>query len=163
MAGAEMIKEKVEELSGVIQQFEETTTELKDNFEIAKGEVSKAAKRMIEKIQVLERVAISSLDKTLETRQEEITSAEKDAKSLIKQMKQAVEFANNLVERSSSSDIMSNKDTLKKRNEELRGVEIPKHHKIATFIKFSAASVEDLKLGDIQTDDYQGGMTCRLM
>ena len=163
LEGAKMINEKVEELSEVIRQFEETSTELKNNFEIVKGEVSEAARRMIEKIQQREREFISLIDNELETRQKEITSTENKAKSLIKQMKQAVEFANNLAERSSSSDIMSNKDTLKKRNEQLRGVEIPKHHKITTFIKFFAASVEDLKLGYIQTDDNQGEMTCRLM
>lgn len=67
-------------------------------------------------------------------------------------MEQAVEFADNLTERSSSSHIMSNKDTLKQRNEELRGMEVPKHHE-TTFIKFSAASAEALTLGVIETTE----------
>ena len=70
---------------------------------------------------------------------------------------------------------MSNKDTLKQRNEELRGVEVPKHHE-TTFIKFSAASVEALEVGVIEIGEKkadeqqlapvaaQGGQwPCRLM
>ena len=108
-------------------------------------------------------------------REKKITSAEQKARSVIKQMEQAVEFADNLTERSSSSHIMSNKDTLKQRNEELRGVKVPKHHE-TTFIKFSAASVEALEVGVIETtekkaDDKrvapvpakEGQWYCRLM
>ena len=166
-ADVEKIKEKEEECSEVIRQFEETSSELKDTFAIAKGEVSETAKRMIEKIQEREQEALATLEAMLEKIQGNITSAEQEAKSLMKQMKQAGEFAYNLVERSSSSAIMSNKDTLKQRNEELRGVEIPKHHKISAFIKFSPASVEDLKLGDIETTETKAGdnhqLSCRLM
>ena len=90
-------------------------------------------------------------------------------------MMQAAEFAENLAERSSSSDIMRSKDTLQQRNEELRGMEVPKHHE-TTFIKFCAASVEALTLGVIETtekkaDDKKltpvvaqaGEWSCRLM
>ena len=83
---------------------------------------------MIEKIQESEQKA---LEEKLEKRQGSITSAEQETKSFVKQMYEAVEFADNLAERCSSSDIMSNKDTLKQRNEELqiflifgRGLEI---------------------------------------
>jgi len=90
-------------------------------------------------------------------------------------MMQAVEFADNLAERSSSSHIMRNKDTLKQRNEELRTVEVPKHRE-TTFIKFSAASVEALTVGVIETAEkkavdnplvpvapQEGQWPCRLM
>ena len=129
---------------------------------------------MIEKIQESERAAIASLERTHKARLGNITSAEQGADSLIKQMYQAVEFAHNLAERSSSSNIMRNKETLKQRNEELRRMEVPKHQE-TTFIKFSTAAVEDLKLGVIETtetkaDDNQkapvaaqGQWSCRLM
>ena len=152
MADAEKIKEKVEEFREVIRQFKETSCKLEKNFADAEREVSETAERMSEKIQESKREALASLKATRKTRQENITLAEQEAHSLIKQMYQAVEFADNLAERSSSSDIMSNKDTLKQRNEELRGVEVPKHHE-TTFIKFSAASVEALKLGVIETTE----------
>ena len=83
-------------------------------------------------------------------RLERINSAIQEAQSLLKQMKQAVEFAKNLTERSSSSDIMKNKETLKQRFEVLREIEVPKHDE-TSFVKFTPASVEDLKLGFIET------------
>ena len=156
MAGAERIKEKKNELREVIRQFKRTSSELERNFADAEREVSEAAKRMIEKIQESERDALASLRAKRKTRQENITLAEKEANSLMKQIDQAVEFADNLTERSSSSDIMSNKDTLKQRNEQLCGVEVPKHHQ-TTFIKFSAASVNDFKLGVIENTETKAG------
>ena len=65
-------------------------------------------------------------------------------------MKQAVEFAKNLTERSSSSDIMKNKETLKQRFEVLREIEVPKHDE-TSFVKFTAASLTNLELGFIET------------
>ena len=66
-------------------------------------------------------------------------------------MIQAVEFSQNLVERSSSSHIMQDKEALKQRLQELRDIEMPTHHE-TSFIKFTAASVQDLRLGDITTE-----------
>ena len=148
MSGAEMIKEKISELSKVIQQFKETISRLERNVETAKRGVSQAAEQMIAEIREREQQAIVSLEITRVTRLERMNSAMQDAQSLVKQMKQAVEFANNLAQRSSSSDIMRNKETLKQRFEELRTVETPRQNE-TTFVKFSAASVEGLTLGDI--------------
>jgi len=153
MSGAEMIKEKLRELSEVIRRFEETASELERNVATAKRGVSQAAEQMIAEIHDREREAIISLDTTRVTRIEKINSAIQEAQSLVKQMNQAVEFANNLTQRSSSSDIMRNRKTLKQRFEELRVTEVPKHGETA-FVKFSAASpAEGLKLGFIETVD----------
>jgi len=155
MSGAEMIKEKLKELGEVIQQFEETASELEKNVATAKRGVSQAAEQMIAEIREREREAIISLETTRVTRLEKINSAIQEAQSLVKQMNQAVEFANNLTQRSSSSDIMRNKKTLKERFEELRVTEVPKHGE-TSFVKFSAASpVEGLKLGFIETEEIK--------
>ena len=155
MSGAEMIKEKLRELGEVIRQFEETASELEMNVATAKRGVSQAADQMIAEIREREREAIISLETTRMTRLEKINTAIQEAQSLVKQMKQAVEFANNLTQRSSSSDIMKNKKTLKQRFEELRVIEVPKHGE-TSFVKFSAASrVEGLKLGFIETVDIK--------
>ena len=151
MSGAKMMKEKISELSEVIQRFKETISELERNVTTAKRGVSQAAEQMIAQIREREREAIVSLETTRLTRLERMNSAMQEAQSLVKQMKQAVEFANNLLQRSSSSDIMRNKETLNQRFEELRTVEAPKQNE-TTFVKFAAASVEGLKLGDITTD-----------
>ena len=153
MSGAEMIKEKLRELGEVIRQFEETASELERNVATAKREVSQAADQMIAEIREREREAIISLETTRVARLEKINSAIQEAQSRVKQMNQAVEFANNLTQRSSSSDIMRNKITLKQRFEELRVTEVPKHNE-TSFVKFSVASrVEGLKLGFIETVD----------
>ena len=151
MSGAEMIKEKIRQLGEVIRQFEETASELERNVATAKRGVSQAADHMIAEIREREQEAINSLETTRVTRLERINSAIQEAQSLVKQMKQAVEFASNLTQRSSSSDIMQNKITLKQRFEELRVVEVPKHNE-TSFVKFSTAShAKGLKLGFIET------------
>ena len=150
MSGAEMINERVSELSEVIRQFEETASKLENNVATAKHEVTQAAEQLIAEIRAREREEIMSLETTRVTRLERINSAIQEAQSLLKQMKQAVEFAKNVTERSSSSDIMRNKETLKQRFEELRKIEVPKHAE-TSFVKFTAASVKDLKLGFIET------------
>ena len=134
----------------MIQQFENANSELERNVATAKRGVSQAAEQMITEIREREREAIVSLETTRLTRLERMNSAMQEAQSLVKQMQQAVEFANNLSQRSSSSDIMRNKDNLKQRFEELRTVEAPKETE-TTFVIFTSASVEDLKLGFIET------------
>jgi len=150
MSGAQMINERVSELCQVTRQFEETACKLENNIATAKREVSQAAGQMIEVIRERERDAIISLETTRVTRLEGINSAIQEAQSLLKQMKQAVEFAENLTERSSSSDIMRNKETLKQRFEVLREIEVPKHDE-TSFVKFTAASTKNLKLGFTET------------
>ena len=152
VSGAEMIMEKISDLSAVIQQFEETASELESNVATAKRDVSQAAEQIIAGIREREREAIVSLETTRVTRLERINSAMEEAQSLIKQMKQAVEFADNLAQRSPSADIMRNKETLKQRFEELRAIQVPKQRE-TSFVKFSAASVEDLNLGFIITTE----------
>ena len=150
MSGAEMINERVSALGKLILQFEETASKLENNVATAKREVSQAAGQMIEVIREREREAIISLETTRVTRLERINSAIQEAQSLLNQMKQAVEFAKNLTERSSSSDIMGNKQTLKQRFDVLREIEVPKHDE-TSFVKFTPPSTRNLKLGSIET------------
>ena len=149
-SGAKMMKKKETELCEVIKQFEETISKLESNVATAKRGVSQAAEQMTAEIRKREREAIETLETTRVSRLERINSAKQEVESLVKQMNQAAEFAENLVQRSSSTDIMQNKETLKQKFEELRGVEVPKHYQ-TTFIKFTAASrVDELKLGFIE-------------
>ena len=152
MSGAEMINERVKELSEVIRQFQETASKLENNVAAAKREVSQAAGQIIQVIREREREAITSLETTRVTRLERINFAIQEAQSLLKQMKHAIKFAKYLAERSLSSDIMKNKETLKQRFEVLREIEVPKHDE-TSFVKFTAASrsVKDFQLGFIET------------
>ena len=148
MAEAAAARENEKTLKDVIRKFDETITKLETNAAIAKCGISQSAEKMIAKIREREREAIASVDTTHATRLEKINSAKEKVESLLKQMIQAAEFTQNLVQRSLSLDIMQNKETLKHRFQELRDIEMPKHHE-TSFIKFSAASVQGLRLGDI--------------
>ena len=149
MCGAKLIRNKESELCEVVKQFDETISKLESNVATAKEEVSRVAKEVIAEIREREREAIDSLEATRESILERINSAKQEVESLVKQMKQAAEFAENLVQKSSSSDVMQNKETLKQKFEELGGVEVPKHQQ-KTFVQFSVAPrLVDWKLGVI--------------
>ena len=130
----------------VIKQFEETISKLEINMVRARRGVKQAAEKMIANTREREREALESLEATRVSRLHKINLAKQEVESLVKQMNQAAQFAENLVQRTSSSDIMQNKETLKTKFEELLRVEVPKHQQ-TTFMKFTAASHKDLKLG----------------
>ena len=147
MSGAKIIKEKETQLCQVIKEFEDTISELERNFTTAKREVSRTAEQMIVDIRHREREAIVSLETTRVSRLE--NAAKQEVESLVKQVSQAAEFAENLVQRGSSSDIIQNKEALRQKFQELVEVEVPKHHQ-TTFAKFTLASLQHLKLGFIR-------------
>ena len=151
IAGAESIKDKIKELNANIRQLEETTSVMESNFMKAKREVTLAAEQMITQIRARERELITSIETRRAKRLEQISSAKQNIFSLLKQLNQAVDFADNIVKRSSSTDIMQNKGTLTQRFEELRAIyhEVPKHRDIV-HVKFTAASMAGLKLGSVQ-------------
>ena len=151
IAGAEYIKDKIKELNANIRQLEETTSVMESNVMKAKREVTLAAEQMITQIRARERELITSIETTRAKRLEKISSAKQNIFSLLKQLNQAVDFADNIVKRSSSTDIMQNKGTLTQRFEELRAIyhEVPKHRDIV-HVKFTAASMAGLKLGSVQ-------------
>ena len=161
MADAELTREKKKALKDVIGKFEQTISLLEKNVATAKREVSQAAEQMIAKIREREREAITSLETTRVTRLEKINSAKEKAQSLLKQICQAIEFAQNVVQRSSSLDIMHNKETLKQRLKELRDIQVPQHDE-TSFVKFTAASVQGLRLGDITTTEAADASQCTL-
>ena len=151
MAEAAATRQNEKALKDAIGKYEETISKLEANVAIAKRGISQSVETMIRKIRECEQEAIDSIETTRAARLEKINSAKEKAESLLKQIIQAVEFTQNLVQRSSSSHIMQNKETLKYRLQELRDIEMPKHHE-TSFIKFTAASVEGLRLGDITTE-----------
>ena len=152
MSGAKLIKKMESELQEVIKQFEETISKLESNMETAKRGVKQTAEQMIANIREREREALESLEATRVSRLYKINLAKQEVESLVKQMNHAAQFAENLVQRTSSSDIMQNKETLKTKFEELLRVEVPKHQQ-TTFIKFTATSQKDLKLGFIEVTE----------
>ena len=127
MSDAKLIKEMESELREVIKQFEETISKLKSNMVTAKLSVKQSAEQMIADIREREREALESIEVTYVSRLSKINSAKQEVEFLVKQMNQAAQFAENLVQRTSSSDIMQNKETIRTKFEELLRVEVPKH------------------------------------
>ena len=149
MLNVDNIKEKANLFREEIRKSQKTSEDVEMIIAIAKQEVSEAAQHIIRKTRQQEKQLLESLEMTRRKRIERINSAEQELESLVKQMNQAVQFAENLVQRSSALDIIQTMTALKQKFEELRGVEVPKHHQ-TTFAKFNAASQQDLKLGFIQ-------------
>ena len=152
MADAALSRKREKQKTDMIRQFEETASKLENNAEIATREVMQAAEQMIAEIRDREREAIASIETTRVSRLAGINSAKDEVESLTKQNKKVADFAETMVQRSSSWDIMQNKTTLKQRFEELREIQAAQHHE-TSFIKFYAAPVVGFKLGDIATKD----------
>ena len=153
MAGVELMKEKRKVYSDVMRQLEETASKLEANVTTAIREVSQAAEQMIAKIRECEREAITVLKNTRGTRTEKLDCAKRQVQSLTKQIEQAVEFANNLVERSTTADIMQSKKNLEQRFEDLSKTPVPTLP-VSSFVKFvSTIAPETLSLGFIATSE----------
>ena len=161
MADAALSREREKDLTDMIRQFQETASKLENNAEIAKRGVTQAAEQMIADIREREREAIASIETTRVSRLAGINSAKQQVEYLTKQNKKVADFAETLIQRSSSWDIMQNKTTLKQRFEELRGIRAVKYHE-TSFIKFHAAPVVGFKLGDIATKDVADANQCTL-
>ena len=152
MAGALMSRTRENHLKAKIRQFHRTASELRDNVQLAKREVSQAAEQKIAEIRERERQAIESIETTCVTRLQKINSARVAVESLMKQNNKVADFAENLVHKGSSWDIMQNKPNLKQRVEELRGIQAAQHHQ-TSFIKFYPTPAVGFNLGDIATED----------
>ena len=125
LARAALVKEKTEVCRGVIREFEKSELELEGKITTAKRQVSQTAEQMIGKIRELEREAITALNKSRVSRIEKLNAGKQSVVCLEKQLNQAVEFSNNLVERSSSSDIMENKKNVEQRCQDLIKTTMP--------------------------------------
>ena len=152
MADALMSRTREKDLKETIRQFHHMASELRDNAQLAKRGVSQAAEQEIAEIRERERQAIESIEATCVTRLQKINSARDAVESLMKQNNKVADFAENLVQKSSSWDIMQNKHNLKQRFEELRGIQAAQHHQ-TSFIKFYPTPAVGFNLGDIATED----------
>ena len=152
MSAVETIKEKANMFREELNKLDKTSEDVEMIIAIAKQEVSKATEDVITKTQQQEKQLLESLEMTRRRRMERVTSAKQELKSLIKRINLAAEFAENLVQRRSAAGIVQNKHILRQKLEELRGVQVPKHHQ-ATFVKFAAVSQHNFKLGSIQVSE----------
>ena len=157
-ARAELVKEKREVCRDVIREFEKTEHELETNISTAKRRVSQATEQMMGKLRQLEREAITTLEKSRVSRIAKLHSGKASVVSFEKQLDQAFEFSNNLVERSSSSDIMQNKKNVQERIEDLIKTTMPALP-VSSCVEFvSTCEPESLSLGftKFSKTDVQG-------
>ena len=157
-ARAELVKEKKEVCRDVIREFEKTEHELETNISTAKRQVSQATEQMMGKLRQLQREAITALEKTRVSRIEKLHSGKASVVSFEKQLDQAFEFSNNLVERSSSSDIMQNKKNVEERIKDLIETTMPALP-VSSCVEFvSTCEPESLSLGftKFSETDVQG-------
>ena len=153
MAAVESIEQKKKVCSDAIITFQQVVEELEQNVTAAKREVSQIAEQMIEKIREQEREATKIIENARVSRIEKINSLNEQVKSLMKQLDQAVQFAKNLVERSSSSDVMKSKKTLEQRFGDLDKATVPSLP-VSSFVKFfSANALDNLNLGPVITNE----------
>ena len=122
VADAVMSRTRENDFKETIPHFHHTVSELRDNAQLAKREVSQAAEQKIAEIRERERQATESIETTCVTRLQKINSAWEAVESLMKQTNKVDDFAENLIQKSSSWDIVQNKYNLKQRFEEPRGI-----------------------------------------
>ena len=155
----EELKAKTNVIRGAIRLCEQTASELETNITNAKREVSQKAEQMIAKIRENELQIITAFENTRVLRADKLDSAKAQVQSLLKQINQAMEFAENLIQRSSSSDIMQGNNYLEKRFEQLENTAVPELP-VNSFLKFyPAKEVKNLTLGYIATSEPVVGLT----
>ena len=155
----EVLKTKTKVFSDAIREYEQTIRELEANITNAKREISQAAEQMVAKIRENERQIITALENTRVSRQDRLNSAKAQVLSLLKQINQAIEFAENLIKRSSSLDVMQSKNYLEQRFEHLENTTIPELP-VNSFLKFYQTKEEkNQTLGYIATREPVEGLT----
>ena len=144
LAKAAMLKGKIQICDNAIRKLEQIESELETNIASAKREVSHAVEQIIAKIREREREIITNLENTRVLRAEMLNSTKMQVHSLQKQVNQAIEFAENLVQRSSSLDFIQSKANFEQRFEHLGLMRVPEPP-VNSFAKF-CASTEPLNL-----------------
>ena len=153
VAGTELMKEKGKICGDVFREIEQTIRSLDTNISIAKREISQAVELIIAKTREREREALETLENTRTSKTEKLNTVKTQLQSLGKQINQAIEFADNLVQRSSSSDILQSKRSLERRFENLSDSPIPTLS-VSSFVKFvSTFEQENVTLGFTATTE----------
>ena len=147
MAEAELLKEKSKICSDLMREFEQTANNLGTNIAKAKREVSQTAEQMIAKIQQREREIITAFENTRVVRMQTLNSLKAQLQSLARKIDRALEFANNLIQRSSSSDIMQIHKDVEHRFKVLNKTPVPALPVISSAKFVKTCVPENLTLG----------------
>ena len=107
LSTVETIKEKANLFRAELRKLEKTSEDVEMIIAIAKQEVSEATEHVITKTRQQEKKLLETLEMT-RRRLKRVNSAKQELESLVKQMNQAVELGENLVQRS-TVDIIQDK------------------------------------------------------
>ena len=172
MRGTELMKEKRNICGDVLREVEQTVLNLETNIANAKRKISQATEQMITNIREREQEAIAALEITRVSRTEKLNSLKTQVQFLNKQINQTIEFADNLVQRSSNSDILQSKKSLEQRFQDLYKTSVPSLP-VTSFVKFiSTSDPENMTLGFLATkepvvaglkQDFQAGEEAELV
>ena len=153
----------------VIRGIEETAADLETNFATARRQVSAVAEQMI--AYEYEHQTIAALERTRVSRMEKLEAAKNQAQLLAKQISQAAEFASDLVQRSSSSDIIQRNKSLQERFEELSKIQFAEIQ-VRSFVQFvSTCEPQSFTLGFIRnradtveglSQNFQAGVEAKI-
>ena len=147
LAGVELMKQKHQTCREIIGQFQETAASLEANIATAKRQVSQSAEQMIAVVHEREREAITTLEKTRVSRMQKLNAIKEQVQRLEKQIKQAAEFASELVQRSSNADIIANRNNLQERFKKLAKTQFPTIP-ASSFIRFEPSCLPNtLRIG----------------
>ena len=149
----DMLKGKTKIYREAIHNVAKTELELQTNAMDAKREVSHTVEQMIAEIRERELEIFTLLENTRVSRLEMINSAKTHFQSLLKQINQAVEFGENLLQRSSSSNIMQWKPKLEQCCHYLEDTPILEFP-VSSFVKyFPNFEPEKLNVGFVATSE----------
>ena len=153
LAGVDLMNQKNEICNNIFRQLEETTSNLESDIAIAKRKISQAAERMIHTVHERERDALTALENSRVSRINEIDAVMRQVELVVKQIKKATEFATELAQRSSCSDIMRTKENLGKRFEELTEIQFRAIPNISSVKFVSTIEPGNLSLGFIKSSE----------
>ena len=143
----EMTKEKITTFYASVRQIEEMEAEMEANVALSKREVSRAADQIVAKARGLERDNITALENTRLSSAEKFNSAKQQIQSFAKQFSQVVDFAKEIVQISSCSDIIQSHKQIASRFKDLDKTRIPPLPACSSAMFVQTCNPSNLELG----------------
>ena len=150
---AEMMRERITTCDASIRQIKEMEAEMEANAASSKREVSRAADQIVAKARELERNNITEIENTRLSSAEKFNSAKQQIQSFAKQFNQMVDFATEIVQINSCSDIIQNQKQIASRFKDLGKTPIPPLPARSSTMFVQTCNPSNLELGFTTTTD----------
>ncbi|KAK2552633.1 E3 ubiquitin-protein ligase TRIM71, partial [Acropora cervicornis] len=150
---AEMTKERITTCDASIRQLEEMEAEMEANVASSKRKVSRAADQIVAKARGLERDNITALENRRLSSAQKFHSAKQQIQSFAKQFTQVIDFAKEIVQISSCSDIIQSHQQIESRFRDLDKTPIPPLPACSSAMFVQTCNPSSLELGFTTTTD----------